>query len=145
MSFSLEDVQTEILAFLDDQFAQDIIEQAYPDITSVPKGPDGRIKPYLSVRFGDLIQSGPRAMSGTFDDDFRLQLTITPVAPTPARARQLANKVTRVFLGKTFDWAGQVRKRWGGGMLSTSESNAATEAYAFPTAFDITVQLHVSP
>lgn len=143
MAFTLEQVQDDILAYLDSQFSQEVIEQGFPDIASVPKDTDGKIIPYISVRFGDERQIGARAMSGAFDDDYRLPLTITAIAGDVKFARRLANKVSRVFIGKTFPWAGQVRKRGGGGMLSATESNSGTEAYAFPKSFDITVQLHV--
>ena len=140
MAFTLETVQDDILAYLGSAVVQDVLEQGFPDIETVPKGPDGKVVPYYSVRFGDTYQSGAGAMAGAYGDDYRLQLTITAVAPTPEIARRMSNKIVRVFLGKTFDWAGQIRKRWGGGMLSTNASNSATEAYAFPSAFDITVQ-----
>lgn len=138
--FTLETIQDEILAFLQTTVPWTVGETGVPDISQL-ETVNGQVKPYIVVQFGDIAPGGNRAMSGAFDDDYQMSLYITVIGPTAKMARSISNTVLQQFLGKTFDWAGQIRKRSGGGMYSSTASNSATEAYAFPSIFNINVQL----
>lgn len=141
--FTLEEIQEAILEHLQSSFVQPVKEQAIPDIESVPKT-NGKVDPYLIVQFGDIYNNGRHAMSGAFDDDYALPVYVTSIAGEAGIARGLANKVIRVMLGATVhEWAGQIRKRPGGGMFSATASNSGTEAYAYPSVFRVGIQLAV--
>lgn len=139
--FSVDDIQTRILAYLDDQFVQPVVDQAIPDIQTVRRNKQGQIEPYIAVQFGDLQDEGTRSMIGVRGDDFRMPIYIQVIAPTPKIARQISNKVVNVFLGETFPWAGTVRKRAGGGLWPIVNSNNATEAYMQPSSFGLVLEL----
>lgn len=141
MAFSLDTTQAEILAYLDAQFVQPVIEQGIPDTQTVRRNTAGAIDPYIAVSFGMPVQQGSRGFSGAFHDDYVLPLYGVVIAPTPEIARELGNKFVRVFLGKGFSWAGEVRQRSGGPMFPMVQSSGATEAYAFPVSFGLLMQL----
>lgn len=139
--FTIDKVQADILAYLKTQFVQPVIDQGYVDYLTVKRNPQGKIEPYIAVDFGDEQSEGSRSMVGAWGDDYIMPLYIRVVAPKPETARELKNKLTRVFLGKTFAWSGQIRKRPGGGMWPVINSNNATEAYICPASFGVLVQM----
>lgn len=141
MTFSLDRVQTDILAFLDTQFAQPIVDQAIPDIRTVRRNAQGQIEPYIAIQFGDLQDAGTRSMAGVRGDDFFLPIYTQSIASEPAIARKISNKLVNVFLGETFEWAGTVRKRPGGGLWPIVNSNNATECYMQPASFSLVLEL----
>lgn len=143
--FTLEQIQEDILEFLKGLVPWTVVEGGVPDISKLPKTSSGKVKPYIVVSFGDLSPNGRRAMSGAFDDDYRISVYVTVIGPDAGTTRKVNNQVTLGFLGKTFDWAGQIRKRGGGGMYSAVASTSATEAYAFPSIYSINVQLAETP
>lgn len=144
MAFTLETIQEDILAFLQESTPWKVEETGIPDIDRVPKQ-DGKIIPYVIVQFGDIAPNGRRAMSGAFDDDYRLPLYITVIGPEAGVTRKVYNRLILSFLGKTFDWAGQIRKTGGGGSYSATSSTGGTEAYAFPATFTLGIQLAETP
>lgn len=143
--FTLEELQEDILTFLKDLVPWTVVEGGVPDIAKLPKTSSGKIKPYIVVSFGDVTPNGRHAMSGSFDDDYRISVYVTTIGPDSETARKVNNQVTLGFLGKTFDWAGQVRKLGGGGMYTAVASTSATEAYAFPSIYSVNVQLAETP
>lgn len=144
MAYTLEEIQEDILNYVDSVVPWNVEESSVPDIDSVPK-PGGKIVPYVVLQFGDIAPNGRHAMSGAVDDDYRLPLYITVIGPEASVARKIANRLTLAFLGKTFDWAGQIRKTGGGASYGATSSTTGTEAYAFPMAFTINVQLAETP
>lgn len=139
--FSVDDIQQKILDFLTAQLNHPVIDQSIPDINTVARDSSGRIKPYLAVQFGDLQDDGVRSMIGVRGNDYRMPIYIQAIAPTPKGARGISNRVTNLFLGETFPWAGTVRKRAGGGMWPITNSNFATEAYMQPASFSLVMEL----
>lgn len=141
MAFSLDTVQEDIIAFIDAQFVQPLVEQGVPDISTVLRNESGDIEPYISFQFGDTQEGATRSMAGVRAGDYQLPIYFQCVAPEADIARRLSNKLTRVFLGETFPWAGSVRKRPGGGMWPLTGSNSATEAYLAPSSFGVLLEL----
>ncbi|QDK01307.1 tail terminator [Microbacterium phage WaterT] len=137
---SISQTQEEILELLRDEFAQPIVEQGVPDISTVKRNGVGDIDPYIAVQFGDLQQGRATSMVGPRGDDYILPIYVQCIAPEVGIARQLQNKILDVMLGAGFPWSGNVRKRPGGGMYTMTNSNSATEAYTFPASFGLTVQ-----
>ena len=140
MASNISGIQASILTYLDTQFAQPVVEQGIADSETVLRNAAGGIDPYIAIQFGDLQQGRTRSMIGARGDDYILPMYFQCIAPTPAIARGLQNKVMDVMLGKQFPWAGDVRKRPGGGMFSTTNSSSATEAYTMPSSFGLVVQ-----
>lgn len=140
MASKIEDIQQAILDYLDLQFAQPVVEQGVADANTVLRNAAGAIDPYIAIQFGDLQQGVARSMIGPRGDDYILPMYFQCIAPTPALARKIQNKLLDVMLGAQFPWAGNVRKRPGGGMFSTTNSSAATEAYTMPSSFGLVVQ-----
>lgn len=138
--FTLEQIQTDILAALNDLVPWTVEEGSIPNIDEIPKV-GGLVVPYVVVQFGDIAPNGRRAMSGAFDDDYRLPMYLTVIGPTMESARKIYNGIILKFLGKTFDWAGQIRKTAGGGSYGGKSSTNGTEAYAFPATFTLAIQL----
>lgn len=137
---SISQTQEEILELLRDEFAQPIVEQGVPDISTVKRNLAGDIDPYIAVQFGDLQQGRATSMVGPRGDDYILPIYVQCIAPEVGIARELQNKILDVMLGAGFPWSGNVRKRPGGGMFTMTNSNSATEAYTFPASFGLTVQ-----
>lgn len=137
---SISQTQEEILELLRDEFAQPIVEQGVPDISTVKRNGVGDIDPYIAVQFGDLQQGRATSMVGPRGDDYILPIYVQCIAPEVGIARELQNKILDVMLGAGFPWSGNVRKRPGGGMFTMTNSNSATEAYTFPASFGLTVQ-----
>lgn len=140
MASKIAGIQQAILDYVDAQMAQPVYEQGIPDPETVIRNEAGEIDPYVAIRFGDLQQGVARAMCGPRGDDYILPIYFDCIGPTPALARGVQNKIMDIFLGEGFPWAGNVRKRPGGGLFSITNSNAATEAYSFPASFGLLVQ-----
>lgn len=142
MALNLSDIKAEIRAYIRDQFSQPVVEQSVPDSKSVRRV-NGAIETYIAFHFGDLqrMYRGGQGFSGTRYNDHELPIYFQSVAPTAEIASATADRVVDVMLGADFKFTGQVRKRPGGGMFPIVESNAATEAYQFPSSFAITVNL----
>lgn len=134
-------IQDQILAFLDDQFIQPVIEQSIPEIETVRRNvTTGKIEPYIAIQFGDIQQGRATSMIGPRGDDYSLPIYVQCIAPTAKVARDLQNKLVDRMLGWYVPWSGQVRKRPGGGMFALNNSNNSTEALMFPASFSIPVQ-----
>lgn len=134
------DIQDDILEYIDGQFVQNVVEQAIPDSKTVKRNGVGAIDPYVAVQFGDLQQGVSYSFAGPRGDDYILPVYTQVIAPTPAIARKLSNKVRDVLLGESFPWTGSVRKRPGGAMFPLVASTGATEAYIYPASFGILIQ-----
>lgn len=137
---TISQTQEEILELLQNEFAQPIVEQGIPDISTVKRNLAGEIDPYIAIQFGDLQQGRATSMVGPRGDDYILPIYVQCIAPEVGIARKLQNKILDVMLGAGFPWSGNVRKRPGGGMFTMTNSNSATEAYTFPASFGLTVQ-----
>ena len=116
------------------EMPQPVYETAVPDATTVKRDELGRIKHYVAVQFGDLLQIGTRNMASVVNDDYRLPIYIQSIGPTATDARRVANRVNRVLLGLSTPYGGQIRKRVGGGMFMLVSAQGA-EAYQMPASF----------
>lgn len=137
--FSLEIVQEEILALLD-QFPQPYYEVGVPDSDTLVRI-DGQVDPYFAIQFGDIQATADHSMSDVYNDDYVMPIYIQAVAHDAKTARGLGNDLTRKLLGATLSYGGQIRKRPGMGMFTINASTGAVEAYQQPVSFGITVQL----
>lgn len=134
-------VQDDILDHLIENVPHRVEEVAIPDSETVLRGTSGDIIPYIAVQLGDLqVQYTGRGFAGTRYDDYELPVYIQCIAPEARGSRKMATQVYDALLGMKFPWTGQIRKRPGGLMWPLQASNAATEAYMFPTSFAVTVQ-----
>lgn len=142
MAFTVDALQADILAYLDEQFVQPVIDQGYVDSVTIRRNPQGKIEPYIAVDFGDEQQGRARSFIGAWGDDYVMPVYFRVVGTTPKISRDLKNKLTRVLLGQTFPWAGQVRKRAGGGVWPVMNAGgSAVEAYVTPASFGIVLQM----
>lgn len=141
MAFSLDITQEEIIAHLEAELAQPLHEQAIPDIETVRRNEAGEIDPYIAFQFGMPVQQGATSFAGAMHHDYVIPIYLQVISPDAALGRRIANKIVRVFLGKGFSWAGEVRQRSGGPMFPMVQSTGATEAYAFPLSFGLSMQL----
>lgn len=139
--YSLEEAQDSILEYLDQQFAQEIIEQSLEDDKQVKRNAQGRIVPYIAVDFADISEAGARTMAGPKTYDYTLTIRARVIADTPTNARKIGNKLVRVMLGFSTDWSGGVTKSRAAGLFPITTTNNATEAYQMATGFNLTLQL----
>lgn len=137
---SEEQIQEDILEYLAGALSQPVVEQAIPDSNTVVRNAAATIEPYVAIQFGDLQVGRTTSFAGPGGDDYILPIYTQAVAPTPRIARRISNRVRLALIGAPFDWAGQVRKRPGGGMFPLVTSNGATEAYQFPASFGVLIQ-----
>lgn len=137
---TIEQTQEEILALIDSQFAQPVVEQGIVDIETVKRNPAGDVDPYVAIHFG-MIQNGRgKSFIGPRGHDYVLPIYGQCIAPTPKIARQLQNKLVNVLLGEGFPWSGQIEQRPGGAIFPMTNSNSATEAYVSASSFGLLVQ-----
>jgi hypothetical protein len=141
-TLTIDDTQDAILEYLDNEIGVTVAEHAIPSLQSLPRDVTGKIVPYVAVQFGDLIPV-PRGegFAGPLFDDYRLPLYFQAVAHSAEEARRLANFVTGIFLGQTFPFGGDVRKRVGGSMFPLENNNGGVEAYIAPLSFSLLVQI----
>lgn len=145
--FSLDKIEADILEALDEDVfpGQEVVEQAYEDTKTLLLNAAGDITPYIAVQFGDLQPWGSTSFVGPRGDDYVIPLYLLCVAPTPAIARGLRNRGIDLFLGQSFEWAGQIRKRVGGGIYPMKKSDGTTSAYIAPLSFGLVCQLVTIP
>lgn len=141
MTFSLTQIQNDIMTYLKDSVAQHVEYHSFVDHELVARNKAGGIMAFYSVVFGDLQSKYRHSMAGARGDDYELPIYIQCVSPDPDVSRELQNQMINVFLGKQFDFAGQVRKRPGGNMWAITNSDNATEAYSAGCSFGLTVQI----
>lgn len=147
MVFSLEQIQEDILTYLDTVVfpAEEVVEQAIPDINTVKRNGSGLIDPYVVVQIGDIQPWGSTSFVGPRGDDYVLPLYLQVVSPIPKLSRRLQNQAIDRFLGASFPWAGQIRKRVSGGQMPITNSDGTVECYINPVSFGIVVQLATIP
>lgn len=147
MAFSLDQIEEDILAYLDTTVfpGQEVVEQAIPDINTVQRDALGKIKPYVTVQIGDIQPWGSTSFVGPRGDDYVLPLYLQVVSPVPRTGRRIRSRGIDVFLGASFDWAGQIRKRVSGGQMPITNSDGAVECYIYPLSFGIVIQLATIP
>ena len=141
MRFSLDIVQDDIMAFLDENLAQHVEYHSFVDYELVARNRRGGIRSFYVVSFGDLQSKWRFSMAGARGDDYEMPIYIQAVSDDPDVARQLQNHVTNLLLGKSFRFSGQVRKRPGGNMWPVANSDNATEAYSAAASFGLLVQV----
>lgn len=141
--FNLIEIQDKIIDQLADNSPFPVAEQAIPDAETVVKV-GGKIEPYIALQFGDLQdRAGGRGFTGVRHNDYELPIYIQVVSADMSKARKIRDgAVLDMMLGFSQAWAGEVRKRPGGGMWPITNSNGATEAYLYPSSWAVTVQLH---
>lgn len=146
--FSLEQIEQEVIDSLkNDVFpGQDVYEEAVPDNLEMVRRPvSGQLIPYVTIQVEDTQPWGSRSFMGPMGDDYVLPVRYQVIAPTPEIGRQLRSFALQRFLGLSFDWAGQIRKRVSGGSLTMKNSDGAVECYIYPASFGIVVQLAEIP
>ncbi|MCK9603250.1 MAG: hypothetical protein M0R66_02700 [Candidatus Omnitrophica bacterium] len=149
MSFSLDDIYADLDSFLNDTVfpGQAVHEQAVSDITVLERFASGAVKPYIAVQYGDLQQWGSTSFVGPMGDDYVLPVYLKIVVAGDESAtgiplgKQLYSQCIQRFLGASFDWAGQIRKRAGGAQIPIKKSTGAVEALVIPVSFGIVIQL----
>jgi hypothetical protein len=138
---SEESVQEAIIEDLKAALVEEVYESRYVEAQHLKKTSRGDLIPFYIVDFGDLGQNGARSFVGPRGDDYEIPIYTQAVAGNPRRARLLANKLNDILLGNGYAWSGQVRKRMGGGgSLPVNVSSDATEGYATPRTFAVTIQ-----
>ena len=139
--FSLEQIQEQVLAYIDALVPQTLSETAMPDEVSIGTTLSGNWNPFYTLQFGDIQPYGGKSMVGPRGDDYVLPVYIQATAPTAEIARKMGNRIIDGFLGTGFPYSGSVRKRVGGRVLPLKNSDGATQAFIAPTSFGVTVQL----
>jgi len=140
--FSLEQIQENVLTFVDDTVfpAQTVVEQAMPTTGTLIRTANGLVDPYVAIEFGNLQPWGSTSMIGPRGDDYVLPIRLYCVAPFAKTARQLSNKGYDAMIGASFDWAGQLRVR-SFGITFPLRNEDAVEAYVAVLSFGLVVQL----
>lgn len=149
MSFSLEDIWADLETFLDDTVfpGQTVHEQAISDTTILERFTSGAVKPYVAVQYGDLQPWRSTSFLGPMGDDYVLPVYLKIVVAGDESStgvplgKTLYAQCIRRFLGASFDWAGQIRKRAGGSQIPIKKSTGAVEALMIPVSFGIVLQL----
>lgn len=143
MAFSLDEIEDGILDFLRSGLepAQQVYDDYIPNTKTLRRNQSGEIVPYVVVQFGDLQPRSSYSMVGPRGGDYELPVYAQCISADPRIARRISNKVVRLFLGETFPWAGDVRKRPGFNMFTIDSSDSSVEAYSAPTFFAVTVQV----
>lgn len=143
---SEEQVQEEILTFLNSVIVEKVVEQGIPNSQTVLRDPGtGNILPYVAVQFGDTQQGLTHSMIGPVGDDYVIPVYTQVIAADPRIARRISNRIRLAMIGKSFQWTGSIRKRPGGGMFPLTSSNGATEAYMMPASFGVPLQFTELP
>lgn len=138
---NLETIEEQILDYLRTVITvRPIIEQGIPDINTVRRNKAGDIEPYYAIQLGDLQNGRAKSFAGPRGDDYIMPIYLQCIAPTIDIARKMRGEIMDVFLGESFPWTGNVRKRPGGGFFPMTNSNNATEAYSAPSSFGILIQ-----
>jgi len=141
VTYSLEDTQERILAYLRAEMAQTVYETAIPEYTTLKRNDRGQVVPYVAVQFGDLVDAYSETFAGVETGDFWLPITLQAVSGDPVISRKISNKLIRIMLGWKEKYGGQVRKRMGGRQLPINNADGATAAYVNPTSFGVRIQL----
>ena len=139
MSNNLESIQDAVIAVIE-SMPQASVEQAVPDTATVLRNAAGAVEPYIAYQFGDIQEGETRNFAGPRHDDYQMPLYIMIVAPTPAIARKVYNRLMDKLLGSTFPYTGNIRKRPGGMTWPILASSGAVEAYIFPASFSLLIQ-----
>lgn len=147
MAFTLDEIQEDILDFLKATVFpnENVVEQEITDVEQVQVNSYGLFTPYIAVQFGDLQPWGSTSMIGPRGDDYILPLYIGCASPQVALSRRLQNQGVDKFLGASFDWAGQIRKRAGGRFYTLTKSDGTGPIYLAPLSFGLVVQLATTP
>jgi len=142
--FSLDVIEQDVLDFLVTTVfpGQEVVEEAIPDIQTLKRTATGAVNPYVVVQLGDPQPWGSYSFMGPRGDDYSLPVYIQIVVPKPSIGRSLRSRAIDLFLGASFEWAGEVRKRVSGGQFPIKNSDGAVEAYLYPASFGLLIQLH---
>lgn len=144
MSFSIDVVQDEILAFLRDEVfpGRPVHEQTVSDTTILETNDRGGVKTYIAVQFGDIRYAGNETFGGIRSADWNLPVKgkIVVSGQSAELGRKLRNNFYNKFYGVKFEWAGQIRPMSGiAGEFALRKSDAI-EAIIFPFGVGITTQ-----
>lgn len=151
MSFSLSLIRADIDEFLKETVfpGQTVYKQSISDTTILGRDAAGKVIPYVAYQAGDLEPWGSETFAGAAHDDYALPLYIKIVVPGNQAGidtgESLYDKCIQRFLGVSFPWAGNIRKRLGGVSFPLRKSDGSTEAVVFPVSFRILVQLATIP
>lgn len=142
MAFSVEEVEEGVLQTLRDEFEPyyNVYDDYIPNTTTLRRN-GSEVENYIVVQFGDLQPQSAYAMTGPWDDDYGLPIYIQAISASPSIARQIARKVVRVLLSKSYPWSGEIRKKAGFNQFTIDSSDYSVEAYASPVFFTVPVQM----
>lgn len=147
MGFSLEEIRADVDAYLKDQVfpGQPVHIQSVEDDEILEHDAAGKVLPYIAYQLGDIQQWGSKSFVGPMSDDYVWPLYIKIVVASTPQGKdigaQLYSRCLQRFLGVSFPWAGQVRKRAGGSMFPLVKSPGSTSAVVFPASFGLLIQL----
>lgn len=141
MAYSLDISQQQFIDTLAAEFAQTAYEVAIPEPSTVKRNAAGKITPYITYQFGDISDGYSETFAGATSNDFWLPFYVQAIAGDAATARQIGNKLVRVFLGQEHDFGGQVRKRFGGKIFSDGNADGTGVFYIFPISLGVKIQL----
>lgn len=142
MGLNIYAIQKAILQHLRSKLPQSVYLQAIPQQSTLKRGANGKIVPYVTVQFGsprEIVTSRP--LTGVRSSDQEVMIYVQAVAADPEIAAELAyDKVLSALLGFQSEGTGELRNRPGGAVWGIEGSNSATEAYISPTSYGLTVQ-----
>lgn len=143
MPFSLTVTEQKIIDFIRDTVfpAYDCYEEAVPDIDTLKRDTNNELVPYITFQIGDPQPWGSSSFAGPRGDDYSLPVRWQAVVPEPPMGRAIRGMGIDKFLGASFPWAGNIRKRVSGGQFPLKSSDGAVEAYLYPASFGIVVQM----
>ena len=130
-------VQVAIFDYIDTELPNLTVESGgIPTAESLPFV-DGRLEPYVIVRFTDMM---PSANEGSFmgptHDGYYSMVDALCIAEDATTALQVASVVNRILIGKKFDNTSTLGKSWGGGRYAIfSEANRQPVAYVAGASF----------
>lgn len=133
----LSGVQADIFAYIVSSFPNLRVESGgVPTAESLPFV-NGRLDPYIIVRFTDMM---PSANEGSFmgptHDGYYSMVDALCLAEDADTALDVANAVNLKMIGKKFENTGSMGKGWGGGRYAIfSEANRQPVAYVAGTTF----------
>ncbi len=133
MTFELEQIRADIVAYANAQLAQDVVRGVFPepeDIVWV----NNTFAPYVVARFGDMAQGGGRSFAGARGDQYYIMVDFMAVAASPTIAEQVQSKVIDVMLGYKPLGFGELNKMPGGAGFTVISEQRPT-VFVAPASF----------
>jgi len=133
VTFELETIRADIVAYANSNLAQNVLRGAVPEPDDIV-WTGNTFAPYVVARFGDMAQGGGRSFIGARGDQYYIMADFFCVAPSPIVAEQVQSKLIDVMLGYKPLGFGQLNKMPGGsGFTVTNELRPAV--FVAPASF----------